>query len=191
MGMFIILIVLMVPWNIYICQNLSNCTLSSMCSLSYVNYTSKKLKEKQKTASKEWDGECFFWGSALDYNNISSSIPLQISAKPSHALSHLILITDPRGKGGVETMSCLLKFPQWVSDRGGIRATSNNSTAQTPKSKEVLSPGSAKQPWDWAERVPSKYSFGGLNILQVISLCSKDFPFLVGLPIVLQVSQSL
>ena len=180
--------------DIYICQNLSDCTLSSMCSLLYVNYTSKKLKEKQKTAWKEWDGECFFWAirSALDYNNISSSIPLHISAKPAHALSHLILITDPRGKGGVETMSCLLKFPEWVSDRGGIRPTSNNSTAQTPKSKEVLSPGSAKkQPWAWAERVPGKYSLGGLNILQVISLYSKDLPFLVGSPIVLQVSQSL
>ena len=180
--------------DIHICQSLPNCALSSMCSLLYVNYMSKKWKEKQKTAWKEWDGECFFWaiGSALDYNNVSSSIRLHIGAKPAHALSHLIPITDPKGKGGAETMSCSLKSPEWVSDRGGIRPTSSNSTARTPKSKELLSPGSAKkQPWAWAERVPGKYPLGGLNILQVISLYSKDFSFLVGSPIVLQVSQSL
>lgn len=158
------------------------------------NYTSKNWRKNKRLLQKNEIGSAFFWaiGSALDYSNISSPIPLQTSAKPSHALSHLILITDPGGKGGVETMSCLLKLPQWVSDSVGIGPTSNNSTAQTPKSKEVLSPGSAnKQPWEWAERVPGKYPFGGLNILQVISLYNKDFPFLVRSPIVLQVSQSL
>ena len=138
----------------------------SMCRLLYVSYTSKKLKEKQKTTSKEWDWKYYSWaiGRTLDYNNSSSATPHQAHVKPSQALSHLILIKDLGGKGGVGTMSSLLKFPQWVSDKPGIGPTSKQS--HRPSSKVQRSIYSWLCHWTAMElswEGPQQISFWGLE----------------------------